>query len=153
LNPLWRNLLITVVVALMAGAAGGWLGSRAPGEPEEGLPLRQTVHQIVARDLELTPDQAKEVQAIEAKYFQRRIELRSRVADANRELADALMADMSFGREAQAASNHVEQGLGALQRATLLYVLEVRDVLTPDQQKVYDRRVREVLTASTAAKP
>jgi hypothetical protein len=40
-----------------------------------------------------------------------------------------------------------------LQRATILYVLEVRDVLTAEQQAIYDRRVREVLTASTTAKP
>ena len=71
----------------------------------------------------------------------------------HRELADALMADMAFGREAQQASNHVEQGLGQLQRATILYVLEVRDVLTPQQQTVYDRKVREVLTATASPKP
>jgi hypothetical protein len=43
--------------------------------------------------------------------------------------------------------------LGELQRATIMYVLEVRDVLTPEQQMVYDRRVREVLTATVAARP
>jgi hypothetical protein len=41
----------------------------------------------------------------------------------------------------------VQEGLGELQRATVLYVLEVRDVLNPDQQMVYDRRIREALTA------
>jgi hypothetical protein len=61
------------------------------------------------------------------------------------------MNDMAFGREAQAASLHVERGLGDLQRATIVYVLEVRDVLTAEQQVVYDRKVREVLTASTQA--
>ena len=149
MNPFWRNLAVTVVVALVAGAAGGWLGSRQGEESEEDLPLRQTVHQIVASDLKLSPDQSKEVEAIETKYFERRSELRGDVAEANRELADALMADMSFGREAQLASNHVERGLGELQRATILYVLAVRDVLTPEQQMVYDTRVREVLTATT----
>lgn len=153
MNPVWRNLAVTVVVALIAGAAGGWLGSRPGNDAEEGLPLRQTVHEIVAHDLKLTPDQSKEVDAIETKYFERRSQLRGEVTEANRELADALMADMSFGREAQTASNHVERGLGELQRATILYVLDVRDVLTPEQQMVYDRRVREVLTARTAQKP
>ncbi|MDE2475712.1 MAG: heavy metal resistance protein, partial [Alphaproteobacteria bacterium] len=60
---------------------------------------------------------------------------------------------MAFGREAQQATNHVEQGLGQLQRATVLYVLEVRDTLTPEQQMVYDRKVREVLTATASQKP
>jgi len=153
-SPFWRNLLVTVIVALIAGGAGGWLGARSLFEnDEQALPLRQTVSEIVRNNLKLSADQNKEIQAIEGRYYDRRSKLRGQVSDANRELADALMADMAFGREAQQASNHVEQGLGELQRATIMYVLEVRDVLTPEQQMVYDRRVREVLTASVAARP
>ena len=154
MNPFWRNLLITVVVALVAGGIGGWMGAQNGLDGDaQSLPLRQTVHEIVGRDLKLTPAQAKEVQAIEDKYYDRRTVLRKDVAVANRELADALMADMAFGREAQAASNHVEQGLGQLQRATILYVLEVRDILSPEQQMIYDRKVREVLTATATPRP
>jgi hypothetical protein len=153
-SAFWRNLLITVVVALVAGGIGGYMGARNLVETEEStLPLRQTVAEIVRRDLHLTSNQAQEIQAIETRYFDRRTTLRRDVSDANRELADALMSDMAFGREAQQASNHVEQGLGELQRATIMYVLEVRDILTPEQQMVYDRRVREVLTATVAARP
>jgi len=153
-NPFWRNLLVTVVVALIAGGAGGWLGARSLFEnDEQTLPLRQTVSEIVRNDLKLSSDQNKKVQDIESRYYDRRSKLRDQVSGANRELADALMADMAFGREAQQASNHVEQGLGELQRATIMYVLEVRDVLSPEQQMIYDRRVREVLTASVAARP
>jgi Spy/CpxP family protein refolding chaperone len=154
LNPLWRNLAVTVVVALLAGAVGGWMGARnAIDADTQTLPLRQTVSEIVRRDLKLTPDQSKAIQAIETKYYDRRTSLRVQVAGANRNLADALMADMAFGREAQQASNQLEQGLGELQRATILYVLEVRDVLNPEQQMVYDRKVREVLTATATARP
>ena len=154
MSPFWRNLLMTVTVALLAGGIGGWIGARnALDEDAQALPLRQTVHEIVQRDIKLTSAQTKEIQSIENKYYDRRSALRQQVAGANRELADALMADMAFGREAQQASNHVEQGLGQLQRATILYVLEVRDVLTPQQQTVYDRKVREVLTATASPKP
>jgi nickel and cobalt resistance protein CnrR len=144
----WRNLAITVVVALAAGWAGGALGVRTLAPVEEMLPLRQSVSAIVRNDLRLSDEQMHELQNIENRYYDRRIQLRSHVAEANRELADALMNDMAFGREAQQASQHVERGLGDLQRATIVYVLEVRDVLTPEQQVVYDRKVREVLTAS-----
>jgi Spy/CpxP family protein refolding chaperone len=141
-------------VALLAGGIGGWMGAQnALDSDAQSLPLRQTVHEIVRRDLQLTPSQSAEVQAIEDKYYDRRTTLREQVAEANRELADALMADMAFGREAQQASNHVEQGLGQLQRATILYVLQVRDVLTPEQQMIYDRKVREVLTATASPRP
>ncbi len=132
MSPFWRNLLITVVVALLAGGIGGWVGAQNAFESDtQFLPLRQTVHEIVRQDLKLTPDQSKNIQTIEDKYYDRRTALRQEVATANHELADALMADMAFGREARQASNHVEQGLGELQRATILYVLEVRDILTP----------------------
>jgi hypothetical protein len=53
---------------------------------------------------------------------------------------------MVYGRQARIAVQHVQEGLGALQEATILYVLEVRDVLTAEQQQVYDRKVRETLT-------
>jgi Spy/CpxP family protein refolding chaperone len=154
LSPFWRNLLITVVVAVLAGAFGGWMGAQNVLDSDaQTLPLRQTVHEIVRRDIKLTPDQNKDVQAIEDKYYNQRTNLRAEVATANRELADALMSDMAFGRQAQQASNHVERGLGELQRATILYVLEVRDVLTPEQQMIYDRKVREVLTATASPRP
>jgi len=152
-TPFWRNLVITICVALIAGAFGGWLGTRGALEEDgQSLPLRQTVQQIVHNDLQLTSGQTQEIDAIERRYFQHRVELRNRVTVANRELADALMADMAFGREAQQAANHVETGFGDLQRATILYVLEVRDVLSPVQQVTYDRKVREVLTAAASAK-
>jgi nickel and cobalt resistance protein CnrR len=150
MSPLLRNLLITIVVAMAAGWAGGWLGVRTLVAEDEMLPLRQTVSAIVRGDLELTGEQIRDIQNIENRYYDRRIQLRSHVAEANRELADALMNDMAFGREAQQASLHVERGLGDLQRATIIYVLEVRDVLTPEQQVIYDRKVREVLTASVS---
>ena len=154
MTPFWRNLVITLVVAMLAGGIGGWLGAQKVLDSDaQTLPLRQTVHEIVRQDLKLTPDQDKEVLAIEDKYYNQRVTLRDDVATANRELADALMSDMAFGREAQQASNHVEHGLGELQRATILYVLEVRDVLTPEQQEIYDRKVREVLTATASPRP
>ena len=151
MSPFWRNLLITIAVALLAGGVGGWMGAQnALDSDAQTLPLRQTVHEIVRQNLKLTADQSREIQAIEDKYYDQRITLRQDVAAANRELADALMSDMAFGREAQQASNHVERGLGELQRATILYVLELRDVLTPEQQMIYDRKVREVLTATAS---
>jgi Heavy-metal resistance len=149
----WRSLALTFFAALVAGSIGGWIGARGTfDEDAQGLPLRQTIHEIVRSDIHLTAQQTRDIDAIESRYYDRRSSLRQQVASANRELADALMADMAFGREAQQATNHVEQGLGQLQRATVLYVLEVRDTLTAQQQAIYDRKVREVLTASASPK-
>ena len=85
MNPFWRNLVITVLVALLAGGVGGWLGAQtAIDNDAQTLPLRQTVLQIVRRDLNLTPAQSKDIQDIEQKYDQRRTNLRQQVAEANR---------------------------------------------------------------------
>jgi hypothetical protein len=148
MNPFWRNLVVTVVVALAAGAAGGWIGAESSRDRlVEALPLRQSVEDIVRNGLELSDAQAAEIQAIEDRFYQRRGMLRNQIAEANIDLADALLSDMVYGRAAQMAVMDVQEGLGELQRATVLYVLEVRDVLNPDQQMVYDRRIREALTA------
>jgi Spy/CpxP family protein refolding chaperone len=148
MSPFWRNLIVTVLVAAAAGAAGGWVGAeRAGGRLVDNQPLRESVDAIITNGLDLTADQKKQIAEIEDHYYQKRGLLRNQIAEANMELADALMTDMSFGREAQNAVTHVQQGLGELQKATILYVLEVRDVLTPEQQKAYDRKVREALVA------
>jgi nickel and cobalt resistance protein CnrR len=148
MSPLFRNLVLTVLVALAAGAAGGWMGAeRANGGLLATQPLRQSVADVVRQGLDLTPAQSKEIQAIDDRFYQQRGLLRNRISQANMELADALMSDMAYGRQAQSAVAHVQDGLGELQKATILYVLEVRDVLTPEQQRVYDRKVREALTA------
>ena len=148
MSPFWRNIAVTLLVAAAAGAAGGWVGAeRAGGRLLNTQPLRQSVHDVVTNGLNLTQAQKKDIQEIEDRYYQKRGLLRNQISEANMELADALMVDMAFGREAQTAISHVQEGLGELQKATILYVLEVRDVLTPDQQKAYDRKVREALVA------
>ena len=148
MSPLFRNLAVTVLVALAAGAAGGWMGAeRANGGLLATQPLRQSVADVVRDGLRLTAAQKDEIGAIEDRFSQERGLLRNRIAEANMELADALMSDMAYGRQAQTAVGHVQDGLGELQKVTILYVLEVRDVLTPEQQRIYDRKVREALTA------
>ena len=37
MNPFWRNLAITVVVALMAGTVGGWMGAAGLAVREDGV--------------------------------------------------------------------------------------------------------------------
>jgi hypothetical protein len=148
MSPLWRNLLLTVFVALAAGAAGGWIGAeRTRGGLLATQPLRDSVQEVVRNDLQLTAPQRSEIEQIEDRYYRQRGHLRNQISEANIELADALMSDMAYGRQAQLAVQHVQQGLGELQKATILYVLEVRDVLTMEQQRIYDRKVREALTA------
>jgi Spy/CpxP family protein refolding chaperone len=147
MSPFLKNIAVTILVALAAGAAGGWMGTeRARGGLLNTQPLRESVQHIVATGIDLTEAQREEIRQIEDRYDVQRRLLRNSVSQANTEVADALMSDMVYGRQAREAVQHVQQGLGALQEATILYVLEVRDVLTMEQQRIYDQKVRETLT-------
>jgi Spy/CpxP family protein refolding chaperone len=148
----WRNLGITVVLAGLAAFAGARLGElQHPAKPAEAprapLGMRDSVYQMVHQDLQLTDDQKRRIDDIEARYAHRRNELRAKIGAANAELGEALANEMALGTAATRALEHQEQDMGDLQRETILYVLQVRSVLTPKQQQALDQKVFESLTA------
>ena len=149
MSRFWLNLLLTVVLAGGAGFVGARYGasSLAPASSSAQDPalLRQSVHDLV-RGLTLTPAQTKAIDAIEKRYVHNRNALRVKISQANVELAGAMSEEMTYGPQAQNAIDHLEASVGELQRQTVLYVLEVRDVLTPEQQVRYDQKVVQALT-------
>ena len=109
--------------------------------------MRDSVYLMVHQDMQLTDDQKRKIDDIEARFAHRRNELRAKIGAANAELGEALANEMALGTEASRALEHQEQDMGDLQRETILYVLEVRAVLTPKQQQALDQKVFESLTA------
>lgn len=145
MSRFWLNLLVTVIVAGGAGFVGAHYGASGAHD-QQPLFLRQSVHDM-ARELKLTPAQAKAIDAIEKRYTANRNTLRVKIGQANIELAGAMSEEMTFGPQAQNAIDHLQASVGDLQRQTVLYVLEVRDVLTPEQQMAYDQKVVAALTS------
>jgi Spy/CpxP family protein refolding chaperone len=146
----WRNLLITVVLAGAAAYVGVRLGEQRlkPAEaPRAPLLLRDSVYQMVHQDMKLTDDQKRKIDDIEARYAHRRNALRVQIGSSNAELGEALANEMALGTAASRALEHLQSSMGDLQRETILYVLEVRAVLTPPQQQVLDQKVFESLTS------
>lgn len=142
----WLNLLITLAVAGLAGFVGAWVGAEGLHRREQTLLLHQSVQEMVMQGLRLTSAQRHDIDAIEGRYTKRRNDLRVQIGKANVELAGAMSEEMAFGPQAQAAIDHLQTAVGDLQSSTVLYVLEIRDVLTPAQRVVYDRKVVEALT-------
>jgi Spy/CpxP family protein refolding chaperone len=147
----WRNLAITVVLAGLAAYAGTRLGAQhltqqPPEAPRTRLLLRDSVDQMVHHDLKLTAEQTRRIDDIEARYAHKRNALRAQITSANAELGEALANEMALGTAAQRALEHLQGAMGELQKQTILYVLEVRAVLTPQQQQVLDQKVFESLT-------
>lgn len=143
----WLNLLITIVVAGAAGFVGARVGAQGLDSGPVQTPLvRETVDELVKSGLKLTPEQREEITAIEERHTQRRNALRVQIGRANLELAGAMSEEMAFGPQAQTAIDHLQSSLGELQSSTVLYLLEIRDVLTDQQRTIYDRKVVEALT-------
>lgn len=148
MTPYWRHLLLTVVLAGAAGYGGVWIGARqlAPPQPSLSPTLTAVVGELSQRGLQgLSTQQERQINVIATRFFARRGELRHGITAANFELANALAEESSMGPRTQAAVDRLKNTVGDLQTATVQYVLELRKVLTPEQQTVFDTKVVEAL--------
>jgi hypothetical protein len=139
-----RQLAITVVLAGIAAFLGVWFwvnrvdASLYPTPP----PLRLTVDELTRRGLVgLTSEQKQKINAIDQGYAHTRTQLRVRIAAANVELGDALSDEMGFGPGVEKSIDDLKTQVGELQTQTVRYVLNLRAVLTPPQQAVFDEKV------------
>jgi nickel and cobalt resistance protein CnrR len=144
-TPFQRQLAITVVMAGVAGFAGVWFGVSKLERVVESTappPLRVAVDELTHRGLVgLTIEQKDRIGQIEQRYAHQRTQLRARIATANVELANSLSEEMSFGPSVEKSIDDLKSAVGDLQKATVQYVLDLRAVLTPQQQAVFDEKV------------
>ncbi|MDO9223854.1 MAG: periplasmic heavy metal sensor [Caulobacter sp.] len=143
MNPGLRNLLITVVLAVLAAGGGASLCAYYVISHQTVGP---SLHDMVHRDLDLTPEQSRRLDAIEEKYATERKLLEADVRAANRELAGAIREGHKDSPQVEAAIDHLHMAMGALQKATIAHVFDMRAVLTPDQARAFDAEVIAALT-------
>ncbi len=89
----------------------------------------------------LTDAQKARIDEIEVRYSHKRTKLRTQIAAANVELADALAVEMTLGPHVEMSIEHLKGVIGQLQHETVEYVLELRSVLSEQQQMVFDEKV------------
>lgn len=142
MNTGLRHILITVVLAALAAAAGAWLCANYVLH-QAGPP---SLHDVVHRDLDLSADQERRLEAIEVRYAAEKKRLEADMRAANRELAAALAAGDKTSPKVDAAVDHLHHAMGALQKATIAHVFDMRAVLTPGQAKTFDAEVVAALT-------
>lgn len=138
----WRAIVLTAVLAAVASSAGTWIGASWVMSRREPPSL----HDIVHDELDLTADQHARIEVIEARFAALRPGLEAEVRAANRELARAIEQSDGDGPQVQAAVDHFHVAMGALQKATIAHVFEMRSVLTPTQATVFNDRIVEALT-------
>ena len=64
-------------------------------------------------------------------------------------LAQAMDAEHEYGPEVSAAIDDVHGQMGELQKATVQHVFDMREILEPEQQRLFDRKVSEALTSNS----
>lgn len=138
-----RNLILTVVLSVIAATAGAWgvahlvLGQAHP---------TTAFHQMVHKDLHLTADQDHRIEGLEQDYAVRRRALEAQMRAANADLAQALQQGHAYTPAVQQAIDRSHAAMSELQKETILHVLAMRQVLTPDQTARFDETMAKALT-------
>lgn len=143
MTPTVRNIVLTVVLAAIAGAAGAAASARYFSNEHPSPP---SMHDVLHDELNLTSEQERRLEAAELRFAERRATLTREMQAANAELAKAIRDSERYGPEVQTAVEHFHASMGDLQKETVLHMFEMRSLLTPEQAARFDRRVGEALT-------
>ena len=149
MKPVVLRSLLTAAIAFGFGLLGASLAGRmpqGPGPPRQNpdyrLALfRERVDRMLSDDMRLSPDQKRQVALIDHNYT---LDYNLALADlhaSNSELAAALANDMSLNDDAKAAIKEIQINVGQMQTSTVSYIVDIRHVLNPDQQKIFDGRI------------
>jgi len=122
-------LLVVFVVACVASCLAIVLSNKWQ------KPVSQNAHDWIHSQLALTTEQEKALEPIEKRYRDRRRELEQRLLLANRELAEAILADGRDSTRVHDAIEKIHADMGELQKVTIGHVFEMRNVLTPEQYR------------------
>ena len=149
MKPLLTRWLLTAAIAFCCGLLGASLAGHIPQGPGPSRPnpdyrlvqFRERVDRMLSEEMHLSAQQKRRVELIEHNYT---LDYNLALADlhaSNSELAAALANDMSLNDDAKAAIKEIEVNVGQMQTSTVNYIVDIRNVLTPDQQKIFDGRI------------
>ena len=139
-----RAIVLTVVLSALAAALGVWgwaayVRSRIHSPP--------SVHEMVHRRLHLSADQQRSIEDLERDHAAKVQALQAEMRAANAELAQAYQQSHAYTPQVQAAIDRFHHAMDAFQRETMIHVIAMRAVLTPDQAVQFDDTVVRSLLA------
>lgn len=141
MTPAQRAILVTIVVAFLAGLAGMGLG-RLVFAPEH----TPSLHEVLHDELDLSATQERQIEALERDFATRRRALELEMRAANAELAAAMREEHAYGPRVTAAVERFHAAMGELQSETMEHVFAMRELLTPEQCIEFDALVASALT-------
>jgi len=119
-------LLLVVVVAAFAAKLSCALKCRM-------LPAHHDTHDWIHTQLGLTPQQKATLDILERPYHEKRSGFEQGLAQANKELAEAIRSDGRDSDRVHAAIGKIHSNMGELQMLTISHVFEMKEVLSPEQ--------------------
>jgi hypothetical protein len=137
----WRWWLLTAVIAVAFGFLGARLGMQSPAPRMGQGTVRASVESLLQREFKLSSAQRASIDEIDRKFTRTHNLIWADVRMSNAELAAAVAEDMSLNPLAKVAIQEIQQSVGRLHTESILYVLEVRQVLTPEQRLVFDEHI------------
>ena len=138
-----RSLALTILLSVAAAGIGAW---GATHYVVSRMHHAEPLHQVVHDKLKLTPAQEHEIKALEQQYVLRRKSLEAEMRAANADLAQAIQESHAYSPQVQRAIDRFHRAMGDLQKESILHVLAMRKVLTPDQVVRFDDTVATALT-------
>ncbi len=142
----WRTALITAAVAFVAGVLGVYVGLSIYGGSHAAE--HSSLDAIVHRELNLSADQNRRIEALEAAYADRKRALEAEMRAATSDIAASIAEDKDYTDRVHAAIDRFHNAMGELQHESIMHVFKMRAVLTPAQQVDFDRIVHSELLRS-----
>lgn len=138
-----RGLVLTLLLSALAAGLGAWGGARyVVARMNQPPPLHQMVHE----DLHLSAAQEKRLAVLERDHAGRRRILEAEMRAANADLAQAFQQHHAYTPKVQAAIERFHRAMGDLQTESIVHVIAMRSVLTPEQAERFDDKVVRSLT-------
>lgn len=142
MKPL-RWTVVIALVAFLAGIAGVFVGrTLVPAPQAQGTDL----HEVLHHQLKLDAGQEARLDVLEQRFAVRRRALELDLRAANARLAGAIQAEHGNGPQVTAAVDASHMAMGELQKETLAHIFAMRQILRPDQAKLFDQAVVKALT-------
>ena len=138
-----RSLLLTLVLSVVGAAVGAWGGAEYVMHRAHAAP---SLHDVVHEKLHLTPQQKVRMERLERDHATRRHAVEAEMRAANADLAQAFQEQHAYTPPVQAAIDRFHHAMGGLQKETIIHVLAMRSVLTPEQTAQFDQTVVKSLT-------
>lgn len=138
----YRDLSLTIIVAIFAFGACWMLGHSFIGYQEDSIDPHQWLHE----QLDLTVEQDEQLIPIEKKFTSKKHALEELIYEADFELALAIKEDGHYSMRVKEAVDKIHIAQGELQKATLEHLFELHSVLTPEQQNKLNDLTTQTLT-------